>query len=307
MQIYNIPLNKDKKEITSHGNRAFPIAVYEQELKKNILGFIPWHWHEELQFCYIVKGIVKFHISNQIVLLEKGQGVFISSNILHMADSDDADSGAYICIDVKPIFLSNYADSIIAQKYIYPILHNSMFSFFVFSDADTHGRKILEELRQIYLSYIHKNSGYEIDIQISLLSVWKIMFLHLNQQANEKRLVSQKDNERIKQIMSYIHDHFSLQITLDDIAAYVNLSKNECCRAFKKYTGDSIFTYITNYRILESEKLLLTTNWPINVIANICGFNSSSYYTKTFKLRKNMTPKEFRDGKNRRTLPVPDI
>ncbi len=296
MQTYNIPLNKDRKELTSHGSKEFPIAIYETELKKNILGYVPWHWHEELQFCYVLRGSVDFHINSQVITLTSDQGLFIAPNILHMADSTDP-AATYVCLDVKPVFLSSFSDSIISRRYIYPIINSSAFSYWIFPGNEPYETEIIDKMKQIYADYKKKAVGYEIDIHITLLALWKIMFLHMQAQEDRRPAVSfQKDNERIKQIMSYIHEHFSSPITLDEIAEHVALSKNECCRAFKKYMGHSIFQYIISYRISRSEELLLTTNWPVSVIANICGFNSSSYYIDKFKAEKGMTPGEYRSA-----------
>ena len=75
MQVYSIPINSDQREITHHGTSEFPIAVYETDLEKNVLGYVPWHWHEEIQFCYVVGERVCFHINHQKVVLEKDQGI----------------------------------------------------------------------------------------------------------------------------------------------------------------------------------------------------------------------------------------
>ena len=77
MQIYNIKVDKNKKEITNHGVYEFPIQIYETFLEKNVLGFVNWHWHEEVQFCLITDGRVDFYVSEKKYTLDKGQGIFI--------------------------------------------------------------------------------------------------------------------------------------------------------------------------------------------------------------------------------------
>ena len=59
MQVYSIPINSDQREITHHGTSEFPIAVYETDLEKNVLGYVPWHWHEEFEVIYIADGTLK--------------------------------------------------------------------------------------------------------------------------------------------------------------------------------------------------------------------------------------------------------
>lgn len=84
---------------------------------------------------------------------------------------------------------------------------------------------------------------------------------------------------------------------MDDISSQVNLSKGACCREFKKYMNCSIFEYITNYRLVESEKLLITTNESITDIAYKCDFASASYFIEKFKLQTGMSPFVYRKKK----------
>ena len=79
MQIYDIGINENKMETTSHGTADFPIAIYETVLNRNILGFVDWHWHNELQFCYITNGSVRFTINSYSQDIGIDKGIFINS------------------------------------------------------------------------------------------------------------------------------------------------------------------------------------------------------------------------------------
>ncbi|MTL76553.1 AraC family transcriptional regulator, partial [Turicibacter sanguinis] len=50
----------------------------------------------------------------------------------------------------------------------------------------------------------------------------------------------------------------------------------------------------TEYRLEKSLFLLKTTNYTITEIALQCGFNSSSYFTETFRKELNCTPSDYR-------------
>ena len=43
---------------------------------------VPWHWHEELEFVYVVSGAVTLTTTNQNLVFQKGEGFFINTNIL---------------------------------------------------------------------------------------------------------------------------------------------------------------------------------------------------------------------------------
>ncbi len=295
MQVYNIPINSDQKEITRHGSSDFPVAVYETELKKNVLGYVAWHWHEEIQFCYVISGRVCFQVNNHQKILGENQGIFIASNVLHMAKSWDNTDGSYVCINLNPILLCGYPGSVIMRRYIHPVAAHKNTPCLCFYGENEWEADVITSLIKLYEMYIKKPEGYELDMVAQLLAIWKKLYINYKEQEEEDSFVTGRDNERIKQVLCYIHEHYSEKVTLQQIADHVNVSRNECCRFFKKYMGCSIFSYLTDYRILKSTELLLETDWPVSVIAAESGFNGASYYIEQFRRKKQITPKEYRN------------
>lgn len=79
MQIYDIPFDQNHMETTHHGNLSFPLAIYTTQISKNILGYIDWHWHHELQFCVVIHGEVEFYVNQNHFILKEGEGIFINT------------------------------------------------------------------------------------------------------------------------------------------------------------------------------------------------------------------------------------
>ena len=65
----DIPLDKTKRELTIHGPPEFPIAIYDNYPSNYGLGFINWHWHNEVQFCLITSGKVSFSVGGMVNIL----------------------------------------------------------------------------------------------------------------------------------------------------------------------------------------------------------------------------------------------
>lgn len=85
MQVTNIPVDASNRESTRHGTLGFPIAVYYSVLSHNVLGYTKLHWHEELQFCAVIRGAVTFLVNETSYTLHTGDGIFINSGYLHLA------------------------------------------------------------------------------------------------------------------------------------------------------------------------------------------------------------------------------
>ena len=290
MQIYNIDINENKMETTSHGTDDFPVAIYETILRKNILGFVDWHWHSELQFCYITSGRVNFTVNSFSQNLEKGQGIFINSGMMHSSRplSDDA---AYVCIDAAPAMISGFDGSILEKKYVSPYIGSQSIIFEIFDNESQPG--LLEKLKKIHSLNTEKPFGYEMETA-SLLSLCWVELLQ-NRVKSVKPLSKAETYERLKHILAYIHSHYSEKISLEELAEEIHLCPGECCRYFKKRMGRTIFQYITDYRITQSiYPLVNRPDMSISLIAYECGFSSTSYYIEKFKAKTGLTPLAYR-------------
>ena len=115
MQVYDIHLNKQRREETRHGSFALPLAVYTTVIRRNVLGFVNWHWHEELQFCLVTRGAVEFHVSETVLSLSPGQGIFINAGQLHMARDGDG-QGASLCLDFHPRLIAGTAGGAVERE-----------------------------------------------------------------------------------------------------------------------------------------------------------------------------------------------
>lgn len=109
-----------------------------------------------------------------------------------------------------------------------------------------------------------------------------------------------KHADAVYKVIEYIKANFQKRMTLEEIAASTYLSKTYLSSLFKKETGYSISEYINRVRIERSKSLLLEENISIIDIANLCGFEDQSYFTKVFKNIVGITPKKYREnrGKN---------
>lgn len=110
----------------------------------------------------------------------------------------------------------------------------------------------------------------------------------------EEETTSASEDSIIYKIRTYCYKNYSDNITLDDIANEVNLSKNYLCSYIKKQLGIGFYDYLTNIRMDIAKEELAHTQNRINDIAYATGFSSPSYFGKIFKKVTNMTPLDYR-------------
>ncbi|HXU09342.1 MAG TPA: AraC family transcriptional regulator [Blastocatellia bacterium] len=103
-------------------------------------------------------------------------------------------------------------------------------------------------------------------------------------------------DRRLRRAIEFMHDNFSRELALEEIAEAAYLSEYHFARLFKQITGVTPHTYLANVRLERARKLLAETALPISEIASAVGYQSQSHFTKMFKAVTGVTPRAFRDA-----------
>lgn len=103
------------------------------------------------------------------------------------------------------------------------------------------------------------------------------------------------NEDKLKHAVRYIEKNFKNNITLKDVADYMNFSNTYFSKSFKKYVGVNFNKYITEIRIKEAKRLLEKTSISINDLAFDMGYNEPNYFCKVFKKMEGITPSEYRE------------
>ncbi len=104
----------------------------------------------------------------------------------------------------------------------------------------------------------------------------------------------EKDKPIVQIVREYIDSNLDKELTREALAEQVYLNQDYLARIFKKEVGESIVNYITGKRIAVAKVYLEKTNESVNSIAIRVGYDNFSYFTKIFKDRVGMTPKDYR-------------
>ena len=94
--------------------------------------------------------------------------------------------------------------------------------------------------------------------------------------------------------ITYIHQNYEKELSLDEISEAGLMSKNYFCNLFKKETKETIVDYITKVRIQNAKLLLRDSNLKIYEISYKVGYANPTYFNKIFKKVTGVTPFEFR-------------
>lgn len=99
----------------------------------------------------------------------------------------------------------------------------------------------------------------------------------------------------IADIISYINEHYTEDIFLEQLAQQYNTSTKYLSKRIKQYLNITFKDYVTQLRIDKSKELLESSELKIEEIANQVGFMNRSTFVRAFKIRVGLSPSEYRD------------
>lgn len=112
--------------------------------------------------------------------------------------------------------------------------------------------------------------------------------------------INNYNNKSIKLVMrkavDYIQEHYSEQITLNDVAEHVYVSTSYLSRMFKKELGKNFVDYLNGLRIEKAKELLVDPRYKTYEVAEIVGIPDAHYFSRLFKKYEGLSPTEYRDS-----------
>jgi AraC-like DNA-binding protein len=99
---------------------------------------------------------------------------------------------------------------------------------------------------------------------------------------------------RLERARALMDSSFQEKLCLEEMAKAAGLSAPYLCRAFKEYSGQTVFEYLTAKRVQNAAALLREGNAKIFSCAYDSGFRDMSYFNRTFKRLTGQTPARHR-------------
>ena len=105
---------------------------------------------------------------------------------------------------------------------------------------------------------------------------------------------TEKSNPIIKKACDYIEQNLEKDMSLEQLAGYLNVSTFYLSKLFKEETGDNYISYVTERKLEKAKQLLGDDSLIIKEVTSMVGYNDQNYFSKLFKQKFGMTPSEYR-------------
>lgn len=293
--------NEASKELAKQGEIGYPVQVYYVELAKMYMKSIGWQWHPEVEIMIINHGEAAFVTDDQTALrLHAGEGVLINQNVMHSLRPVDEEANCSLySVVFHPSFLFGYGNTVMSSKYLVPILSSPAMRIIHLNEQDPWQAKLLDIVNSIIATTMTKRYGYELTVKSHLCQLWLTLLEQVVPQniSTARQNTISMDESRVKEAILYIEAHYHEQITLDQLADSIHISKSECCRCFKRTLQLTPIEYLMKYRIFKAANIIQKNDPEAHSMSSLAfsvGFNNASYFNKVFRQFLHCTPSQYK-------------
>ena len=293
-----ILVDSARRELEKHGTETFPMTVNHDDLWSFEGKNVPIHWHNDLEINLIREGEAVFQVYQKSYRVRTGEGFLLNRNVPHSCSSPGNEHVRYSTILVRPDFLYGDFGSDVERKCFQPFLQNSAVPCIHLTGFDENGKEILQKLNQVEEAFDRKRFCYELKIKGLLCEAFAMILYGHRQELTKFVPANLQELERLEKMLNYLNMHFTEVISLQDLADQVHLSREVCCRLFKKMTGKTITGYLEEYRVNKSFSLVQSGQYSMIQITEMVGFSNPSRFASAFRKRFGCNPGEYHSVKH---------
>ena len=205
-----------------------------------------------------------------------GTGGFVNSNVLHATHLPDGTQQTVQLLHIfDPLLIAGAPDSRIAQRLCAAGRRLRCAGCGSAFRRTSPRRPRCSRRSGGRLPSPRQEDGYELRLREALSGVW--LALAAQAAALPAGRPDPADG-KIKQMLTYVHEHYAEQISIAALAASAYLSERECFRVFREKLHTSPGSYIRRYRVQMACRMLAETTQTAAAIGYACGLGSSSYF-----------------------------
>ena len=264
---------------------TFEIFRYRDNYPKEVA----LHHHDFYEVYFFLSGSVQYNIENRSYLLTPGDVLLISPMELHQP-MFGAEHKVYerIVLWVDKQFLESF--SLPGQEFT-DCFDTTRPDHTNLLRPEGVARQFLEFLLTQLLAEQESTDRYQ---EISSMSYLAQVLIALNRLAvlaprQESVPVS---SSAVYNVLGYINEHYSEDLTLDKLAAQFFISKYHLSREFQRLVGTSVHRYIVQKRLVMA-KQMLSEGKPSSEVYQHCGFGDYSNFYRAFKAEYQISPKDY--------------
>ena len=122
-----------------------------------------------------------------------------------------------------------------------------------------------------------------------------LLIIFQRELSREQVLKNEYLDHEMDTAVTYFNENYNRDINIEEYATSRGMSVSWFIRSFKKFTGSTPMQFIVALRVNNAQVLLETTNYSINEISKIVGYDNQLYFSRLFHKLKGFSPREYRE------------
>lgn len=275
----------DYHESKQHGTYDFPFEFYhvDQNHPQYIMSY---HWHVEYELIRVLSGELRVTLNENTIEAKAGDLLFVNSGVLHAAMPAacvyeclvfDMDSFLHSTTVCKTL-MQGLSDSTVAIRDYFP-------------PSRTDIREITD---RIFETMRDRRPGCELTVFGLFYAFFGLIYqCHDYVRDDQKKGRGYKRLTQMRSVLELIELHYAEPLTLPMLSNAAGMTPKYFCRFFAMMTHRKPMEYLNHYRIEKACYELSVPDASVTDVAYACGFNDLSYFIKTFKRFKGVTPGKY--------------
>lgn len=232
------------------------------------------NWHENVEIMLITEGEGVIFYGSEEKRFKKGDIVIINSGIIHRTYCEKGFESYFIIIDES--FAKENGLSAVDRIFT-PIFR---------SDNTT---RLFEAVVKEEKAKRKDTPVGAAKLRLTVLELLIDICEEHSEIRNKKEKTEKASEQYVKKVMVHIGDRYAEELTLEGLAQLCGVTKHHLAREFKAYTGMTVLTYLNLIRCKNAEGCLLA-GASVTETAVECGFESISYFSRTYKKLMGVSP-----------------
>lgn len=248
--------------------------------------YVASHWHNALEFIYIISGELEVTIVDHVVLLNEGDFTLINSKVVHSTK----------CLHGNEAVLLQMPHSFI-KRYI-PTIDSLLFIM----DSSTENEleksqliRIKELINRMRILQEVQSTSSHLQFQSLLFDFFYQLYQNFSKEISHRDYNQRAKNlSKLEPIIEYTETHYARPITINEIAGIAALQPKYFCRFFKTNMGTTYLEYLNEVRLSYIYRDLIATDLPIVRLLETHGFTNDKLFRRMFQEHFHVSPSKVR-------------
>jgi AraC-like DNA-binding protein len=249
--------------------------------------FYFWHFHPEVELVLVLAKKGKTIIAEKEIKFSRGILCLIGSGIPHLNfDFGIKEDYDHFVLHIKPALLDIVNVDVDEYSELRNILKDANFGL-------TFHKDVFDDAKSFFLNTPQLSDFDQIMNTLQFLNRLAISTTRSKVMSTTyENLRNERSDRRILLILNWIEQNLQNSISLKDVCTYANMSKSNFVKFFKKMTKLSFIEFVNQSRI-NNAKVLLRNGVSVTEACYQSGFDSISYFSRTFKKVTGTLPSKY--------------